>query len=48
MALPNVPPSKRNPYTIWFSYANRNLNRYNQIALKYNMARLQFPPNIFH
>lgn len=48
MALPNIPPSKRNPYTIWFFYANKNLNLYNRIAMKYNMERLQYPLNIQH
>jgi hypothetical protein len=42
----NVPASRRNPYTIWFVYAKQNLNRYNEIAIKYNMARLQYPLNI--
>jgi hypothetical protein len=46
MAVPNVPPSQRNPYTIWFKYANQNLNQFNRIAIKYNMERLQFPLNI--
>lgn len=44
--IPNVPPNKRNPYTIWYKYANQNLNLYNLIAMKYNMARLQFPLHI--
>ena len=46
MAVPNVPPSHRKPYTIWFKYANQNLNQFNRIAIKYNMERLQFPLNI--
>ena len=44
----NVPPKQRNPYTIWYKYANQNLNLYNEIAIKYNMARLQRPLNINH
>ena len=46
MSVPNVPASQRNPYTIWYHYANQKLNTYNRIAIKYNMARLQFPLNI--
>lgn len=42
----NVPASDRNPYTIWYYYANRNLNTFNRIAIKYNMERLQYPLNI--
>jgi len=42
----NVPPNQRNPYTIWFYYANRNLILYNSIAIKYNMERLTTPLNI--
>ena len=41
-----VPPRDRNPYTIWYKYANKNLNKFNRIAMKYNMERLQFPLNI--
>lgn len=48
MSLPNIPPAQRNPYTIWFNYANKNLNNYNRIAMKYNMERLQFPLHIYH
>jgi hypothetical protein len=48
MNVPNVPLKKRNPYTIWFKYANQNLNNYNRIAIKYNMERLQFPLHIHH
>jgi hypothetical protein len=46
MSVPTVPASQRNPYTIWYNYANQNLNTYNRIAIKYHMARLQFPLNI--
>ena len=46
MNVPNVPENKRNPYTIWYSYANQNLTQYNLIAIKYNMARLTRPLNI--
>ena len=46
MSVPNVPENKRNPYTIWYDYANQNLNQYNRIAIKYNMARLLAPLNI--
>lgn len=46
MKVPSIPENQRNPYTIWFHYANQNLNNYNRIAIKYNMARLQFPLNI--
>lgn len=46
MKVPFIPENKRNPYNIWFNYANQNLNTYNLIAIKYNMARLQFPLNI--
>lgn len=46
--VPNVPENQRNPYTIWYSYANQNLNQYNLIAIKYNMARLTRPLNIDH
>jgi len=42
----DVPPQDRNPYTIWYKYAHQNLNLYNKIARKYNMARLQRPLNI--
>jgi len=46
----NVPQKQRNPYTIWYgiNYANQNLNLYNEISIKYNMARLQCPLNINH
>lgn len=44
--LPNVPPKDRNPYTIWYKYANQKLNLYNKIAIKYNMMRLYYPLNI--
>ena len=44
--LPSIPPKQRNPYTIWYMYAHQNLNLYNSIAIKYNLARLQFPLNI--
>lgn len=44
----NVPPQDRNPYTIWYKYAHQNLNLYNKIAKKYNMARLQYPLYIGH
>ena len=43
-----VPPQDRNPYTIWYKYARQNLNLYNKIAIKYNMARLQYPLHIGH
>jgi hypothetical protein len=46
MTVPNVPVNKRNPYTIWYNYAHQNLNLYNRIAIKYNMARLLAPLNI--
>lgn len=46
--VPSVPENQRNPYTIWYSYANQNLNQYNLIAIKYNMARLTRPLNIDH
>ena len=46
MSVPNVPPKDRNPFTIWFNYANQQLNMYNRIAMKYNLARLQYPLNI--
>jgi hypothetical protein len=46
--VPNVPEHHRNPYTIWYSYANQNLNQYNLIAIKYTMARLTRPLNIDH
>jgi hypothetical protein len=46
MHLPNIPQNQRNPFTIWYKYANQNLNRFNRIAIKYNMERLQFPLNI--
>ncbi len=46
MSVPNVPENKRNPYTIWYYYANQNLNQYNRIAIKYNMARLLETLNI--
>lgn len=46
MSVPNVPENKRNPYTIWYVYANQNLTQYNRIARKYNMARLLAPLNI--
>ena len=46
--IPNVPIKDRNPYTIWFKYANQQLNLYNQIAMKYNMGRLQYPTHISH
>jgi hypothetical protein len=46
MHLPNIPQNQRNPYNIWYNYANQNLNQFNRIAIKYNMARLQFPLNI--
>lgn len=42
----DVPPKQRNPYNIWFHYADKDLIKYNRIAIKYNMARLQFPLNI--
>jgi hypothetical protein len=41
-----IPKSQRNPYTLWFKYANKNLYTYNRIAMKYNMERLQAPLNI--
>jgi hypothetical protein len=44
----NVPDDQRNPYTIWFNYANQNLSVYNSIAFKYNMARLIAPLYISH
>lgn len=43
-----VPPQDRNPYTIWYKYAHQKLNLYNKIAIKYNMARLQYPLHIGH
>ena len=46
--VPDVPDNQRNPYTIWFNYANQKLNLYNEIAIKYNMARLQYPLHIRH
>lgn len=44
--VPYIPPSQRNPYTIWYVYAQGDLNTYNRIASKYHMERLQFPLNI--
>jgi hypothetical protein len=44
--IPYIPPAQRNPYTIWYTYANQNLNTYNRIAATYHMERLQFPLNI--
>jgi hypothetical protein len=41
----DVPPKQRNPFTIWYKYANRNLTIYNAIAFKYNMQRLTTPLN---
>jgi hypothetical protein len=46
MNIPYIPPQERNPYTIWYKYANQNLNYYNHIVMKYNMARLQYPIHI--
>jgi hypothetical protein len=46
--IPNVPVGQRNPYTIWYNYADQNLYLYNQIARKYHMARLQYPIHINH
>jgi len=46
--IPNVPAGQRNPYTIWYNYADQNLYLYNQIARKYHMARLQYPIHINH
>jgi len=43
-----IPAQDRNPYTIWYKYAHQNLNLYNTIAIKYNMARLQYPLHIGH
>ena len=42
----NIPPNQRNPYTIWYKYAKKNLNTFNRITIKYNMERLQPPLNI--
>lgn len=44
--MPYIPPAQRNVYTIWYKYANQNLQQYNRIAIKYNMARLTYPLNI--
>jgi hypothetical protein len=41
--MPYIPPSQRNPYTIWFRYANKNVNNFNRITMHYNMERLQPP-----
>lgn len=43
-----IPLKDRNTYTVWYKYAKQNLNKYNHIAMCYNLARLQFPLNIPH
>ena len=43
-----IPQQERNPYTVWFKYANQNIITYNLLAMKYNINRLQSPPNIKH
>ena len=43
-----IPENQRNPYTIWYKYANQNLAKFNRIAFKYNMARLIRPLHIGH
>lgn len=37
-----------NVYTLWYNYANQNLNEYNRLAFKYNLPRLISPLNINH
>ena len=44
--VPNVPVNQRNPYTIWYKYAKKNLSLYNRIAAKYHIVRLLAPLNI--
>jgi hypothetical protein len=43
-----IPLKQRNSYTVWYKYANKKLNKYNRIAMHYNLERLQFPLNIPH
>ncbi len=43
-----IPPNQRNPYTVWYKYAQQNVNTYNLLAMKYNINRLQPPPNVKH
>ena len=37
-----------NTYSLWYGEANQNLNKYNRLARKYNLARLLQPLNINH
>jgi len=45
--VPWIPLKERNPYTVWYKYAGQNVNRFNYIAIHYNMGRLQmYPPKV--
>ena len=45
--IPWIPENQRNPYTIWYKYAGQNVNKFNRIAIHYNMERLQsYPPKV--
>ena len=36
----------RNTADLWFNFADQNLHKYNKLAMKWNLARLQQPLNI--
>ena len=36
-----IPLKEKKTYTIWYKYANQNINIYNLIAIKYNLPRLK-------
>ena len=35
-----------NTYSLWYGLAGENLHKYNKLAMKYNLARLQQQLNI--